>query len=107
MELSPSWEAASRSATQEIPKILWNPKFHYLVNKSPTLVPTQRQINPVYTTSSYLSTIRFKFSEVYVHKWCISSLPSFLKPLVTSSLLGPNILLNDLLLKHPQSMLFP
>jgi hypothetical protein len=29
MELSPSWEAASHAAAQEITNILWNPKFHY------------------------------------------------------------------------------
>jgi hypothetical protein len=28
-ELRPSWEATSRSATQEIHSILWNVKFHY------------------------------------------------------------------------------
>jgi hypothetical protein len=29
MELSPSWEAASCAATQELPIILWNPKVPY------------------------------------------------------------------------------
>jgi hypothetical protein len=28
IELNPSWEAASRSATEELPNILRNPKVH-------------------------------------------------------------------------------
>jgi hypothetical protein len=48
MEQSPSWEAKMSYATQKIPYILWNPKVHHRIHKSPPSVPILSQINPVY-----------------------------------------------------------
>jgi hypothetical protein len=59
MEPSPCREAASCAATQEHPKMLWNPKVHYRVHKSPSLFSILSQINPVRNPPSSLSKIHF------------------------------------------------
>jgi hypothetical protein len=47
MEQIPSWEAASHSASQEIPRLLWNPKVHYQ-----PLATILNQMHPVHILPS-------------------------------------------------------
>jgi len=49
MEQSPSSEANSHSAGQEIPRLLWNLKVYHNVHKNPSRIPILGQMNSVHT----------------------------------------------------------
>ena len=54
---SPSWEAISFAASQEIPPISRNPKVHYRTHKRPPPVPILGQPNPVHIPTSHFLEI--------------------------------------------------
>ena len=54
MVQSPSWEANWFAASQEIPRISRNPKFHYRTHKRPPPVSILGQPNPVHIPTSHL-----------------------------------------------------
>jgi hypothetical protein len=143
MELSLSWETNRFSASQEIPRILWNLKVHCRFHKCLPPVSILSQLDPVHKLTSHFMKIhpniilpstpvnpkwslllRFPTRNLYTpllytiratcpahlilldfitrtifgeqYRSLISSLCSFLHSPITSSLLGPNILLNTL-----------
>jgi hypothetical protein len=49
MKGSPSWEADSHSAIQEISRLQWNTKVHYRGYMSPPLILILSQMHPVHT----------------------------------------------------------
>ena len=57
MEHSPSTEPKKFSASQEIPRILWNANVHYHIHKCPLLVPILIQLDPVHNFTSHFLEI--------------------------------------------------
>jgi len=57
-EKCPTSEANNHSASQGIARLLWNPKFHYHVRKSPQMIPILSQIHSIHAFPPYFSKIQ-------------------------------------------------
>ena len=74
-EQRPSWEANRFSASQEIPRILWNPKVHCHTHKGSPPVPVLRQLDPFHAPTSHFLKIQLNIilpSTPGSPKWSLS-----------------------------------
>ena len=90
MEHSSPWEANRFSASQEIPRILWNPKVHYRIHKCPSPIPSLSQLDPVLNPTSYFLKIHLILilpSRPRSPQWSLSLTFPHQNPVYASSLL--------------------
>ena len=80
MEQSPSGETNRSSASQQIPRILWNPNVHYRRHKCPPPVPILIQLDPVHTLPSPFLKIHLNIIPIYAWLSQVVSFPHVSPP---------------------------
>jgi hypothetical protein len=93
MEETPSWEAKLFAASQEIPRILWNPKVHFLIYKCSPPVSILSQPNPVHNPISHFLEIHINInlpSAPGSPQWSLSHRFPHQNPLHASPLTQPS-----------------
>jgi hypothetical protein len=95
MEQRPSWEANSFSASQEIPRILWNQKVRNRTQNHRPPVPILNKRNRVHASPSQFLKTHFNIILPILSKWflfmkCPHQIPVFTPPFPTRAKLFGN-----------------
>ena len=86
---SPAWESYWFSASQEMPRILWNQTVHYSLYKCLSAVPILTQIHPVHAPHPMSWRSVLILSHIYIRAFQVVCFPQVLPTKTLYALLLP------------------
>ena len=90
MQQSPSWSANRFSTSQEIPRILRNPKIHYSIHKSSPPVSILSQFDPVHDSIAHPVDPFSYYTPIYTCFFQVASFPQISAPKARMHLFLPH-----------------